>query len=522
MTYSHVSINRKKEKTVINGLSFSFMGFRSEAKYQSLQRSESTFGRPAVRVVDPDRPFQCRLCTKSYKSKRILKVHLITHSDDRPFRCEFCDKRFKLRSVLGTHVKMIHEGIKRFRGRNVQCDRCPKTFFTVQALEDHEYTHTGVKKYTCHLCDSRYATKNSITLHIKRVHLGERTRARSVSERKGDDVTKCQCHICGASYFHRSSLGTHMRTVHMGATDKKVRKERKEKEDPTKIKIGEETRYQCHICGASFSHKSSLGHHIKYVHGVKPETSRRTDANYVPRPEGDRPFACDQCPKTYKLRKQLNVHLRTHLEDRPYACEFCDKRFKLNFVMTEHVRKVHYGNRRTMCAYCPRTFCSGQGHDYHEYTVHGIKKFVCDFCGSAHGTKSILAGHIARVHEDREKLQCHLCGSQYADSSSLSKHVRYIHGDAKPKCEICDKTFSCLEILKSHMNNHNQEKPYACEYCNKSFASNVVLKIHIRTHTGEAPYECSICAKTFKQRTNLTTHFRKHHIIVVTGTEECE
>lgn len=51
--------------------------------------------------------FQCTICSKTFKSARILRGHLNLHAE-RNFSCEICGKRFGRRYHVKVHMK-IHE-----------------------------------------------------------------------------------------------------------------------------------------------------------------------------------------------------------------------------------------------------------------------------------------------------------------------------------------------------------------------------------------------------------------------------
>lgn len=236
----------------------------------------------------------------------------------------------------------------------------------------------------------------------------------------------------------------------------------------------------------------------------------------------DKPYACKMCPKTYKLKRELNRHLVSHTDKKRYQCELCDSRFQYPYLLSKHIKHVHqrvkYEKKYNFkCELCPREFYSRQGLENHQYQHTRIKKFICDLCGSRQGTKGNLTDHIKRVHNTdpstKTKVQCHICGASFVDQKTLGHHISYLHGDGKPKCHICGKIVSSKEVLRFHINYHTGEKPFNCQYCTKSFASKYVMRLHERTHTGEAPYKCDQCPKTFKQRTALTSHLKSKHII---------
>jgi uncharacterized Zn-finger protein len=65
--------------------------------------------------------FSCETCKQSFKHKRALKLHVLTHSGVRPFSCDVCKKSFKLHEELKVHFR-THTGERPF-----SCDICKKS-----------------------------------------------------------------------------------------------------------------------------------------------------------------------------------------------------------------------------------------------------------------------------------------------------------------------------------------------------------------------------------------------------------
>jgi uncharacterized Zn-finger protein len=59
-----------------------------------------------------------------------------------------------------------------FLCRPFVCKSCGASFKTKANLLNHQPTHTGEKKYFCELCGQQFAHKTSLTLHY-RWHTGE-------------------------------------------------------------------------------------------------------------------------------------------------------------------------------------------------------------------------------------------------------------------------------------------------------------------------------------------------------------
>ena len=79
--------------------------------------------------------FECTQCGKSYMSKHALEEHLYTHVGMRPFACPYCAASFNHRKSLRRHVQ-LHNNVKRF-----DCPQCSKTFVRKDALESHLRIH---------------------------------------------------------------------------------------------------------------------------------------------------------------------------------------------------------------------------------------------------------------------------------------------------------------------------------------------------------------------------------------------
>jgi len=71
----------------------------------------------------------CKLCGKSYASKRILRTHVRRfHEKSLACKCEICGKQFSTKSVLPRHMRNVHkievsskEKIEKIKGQNENC-----------------------------------------------------------------------------------------------------------------------------------------------------------------------------------------------------------------------------------------------------------------------------------------------------------------------------------------------------------------------------------------------------------------
>ena len=56
-----------------------------------------------------DPVFKCSYCEKKLKTKLTLVAHEREHTGERPFECKICGKGFKSQGVLYTHRKDVHK-----------------------------------------------------------------------------------------------------------------------------------------------------------------------------------------------------------------------------------------------------------------------------------------------------------------------------------------------------------------------------------------------------------------------------
>ena len=58
-------------------------------------------------------------------------------------------------------------------------------------------------------------------------------------------------------------------------------------------------------------------------------------------------FKCDECGKTFRNKKQLEVHEKKHQK---FECEECDSEFSYEGLLERHIEAVH-GDMKIFCHY---------------------------------------------------------------------------------------------------------------------------------------------------------------------------
>ncbi|MDD9950981.1 MAG: C2H2-type zinc finger protein [Zetaproteobacteria bacterium] len=139
------------------------------------------------------------------------------------FPCDQCTKKYASRDHLKRHVRTIH---KRKLKAQIRCPLCLATFATKLSMSLHvKAEHKGARKHCPH-CPALFKQKSGLNTHIKAQHKKERV----------------PCPECSATFTQASSMRKHWKTQHQG--EKKP----------------------CPHCAATFSSPSNLSRHLQSMH----------------------------------------------------------------------------------------------------------------------------------------------------------------------------------------------------------------------------------------------------------------
>lgn len=267
----------------------------------------------------------------------------------------------------------------------------------------------------------------------------------------------------------------------------------------------------------------------------KPYAGAR--AQQVDDGSGRRPFACDQCGRTYRHAGSLANHKNLH-KIGEYHCNVCNSTYPNRLAMKNHLR-MHFALKKYSCQDCGRGFRNQRQLETH--TSNQLCKdlpgpsmqpqmapppsYECNGCSECFRSSSDLASHncsaqlpsssaalnmdpgdLGSPEREERPFACDLCGCSYKHASSLLNH-KNTHKTGNFSCSYCDKPYTNYMALRNHMRIHTQKKRHICSTCGKAFRLARFLRNHQRVHEeGHARFGCPTCGKSFQGRSGLARH----------------
>lgn len=221
----------------------------------------------------------------------------------------------------------------------------------------------------------------------------------------------------------------------------------------TPVPVIKNGKHKCPTCGKGFDKKTYLKRH-QLTH---EEAKLKCDI------EG--------CEKRYIRRDHLAVHkLNAHADYRAFTCpvENCRKRYHREDFLKKHMDSQHSSSSfKVVCDICSKTFKSKKYLNTHMKTHENQKQIVCKVCNAVFTDRALMTDHITKAHPDEKPYLCSECGLRFIRNDYLVVHMRRHLGIKPYKCKFCGKGFPRATDVNVHEKYHTNEKTHLCTTCGK-------------------------------------------------------
>lgn len=250
--------------------------------------------KPSLSDLNSSNPFVCQQCGRSFTAIHYLRRHETIHSKAKIYTCSICPHAFGNGYLLSLHERNVHAIRHRRRRRGYAVQK--RRQITTRIVPD--------KPFQCPLCIRSFADRHALTLH-EQVHNGGRL---------------FPCSHCDRVFTYLHALKNHER-IHVSVKS-----------------------LPCSYCGKLFSMLARLKlherkHRSELVVQAEQRSLKAARIAAVSDSSEEKEFTCPECPKSFRLKHTLQIHMRQHTGEKPYACGICDYRGAQKVSLSCHMRK---------------------------------------------------------------------------------------------------------------------------------------------------------------------------------------
>ncbi|XP_060809240.1 zinc finger protein 286A isoform X1 [Amyelois transitella] len=168
--------------------------------------------------------YRCKICNKGFVNKNTLRGHMCRHNEG-VFQCSKCSKIFSTRCHMVSHERVVHV----LKNKVLKCRYCLEKFVDAVQRRNHETAEHGAEpvSFVCCECNNVYGSQRGLTSHVKRCHLKLRPHKCALCGKSFFKKTALQnhmvshtgekrfeCHVCGKCYGTRNNLRFHVQRKH--------------------------------------------------------------------------------------------------------------------------------------------------------------------------------------------------------------------------------------------------------------------------------------------------------------------
>ncbi len=288
----------------------------------------------------------------SLLSCSFLKITAASMSEDKHLQEELINSTMPLAALKKTYV----------------FEESDKSYDLKDSLAAHKESKDSgnvfEEELICHLCDYTTHTQALLNQHkLSKKHAQNILLQEPEKISKDDQITlqgfltKHICNECDQSFNLKNTLAKHKKSKHSGIAS--------EKECICTL-----CNYATHTKNALAIHKKSKQHAQNILKQNLDEVSYH-DQKFI---EGFlTKYTCDQCDKSFNLKKSLANHKKIKYSGILFTCDQCDYTTDAAGNMCRHEERIHYKTRAYKCTECDFSSSEAGYLKKHSEVVHPNK-----------------------------------------------------------------------------------------------------------------------------------------------------
>lgn len=250
------------------------------------------------------RRYECYLCrfTRFGLSYSKFRRHMLTHIGEKYNKCKGCSDTFSTPDLLARHISDQHPHLL-----SLLCMICYRPFNTKSARDTHQ-AKCLKRRIECYVCHFSPRTMQQLRAHMTRSHTGEK---------------KFHCHLCPRKFGIKNNLDNHINSHTMKSLvqcqycSKKFSHIKYKKKHEFRCKQV----FECYLC-------KEILPSFAILHGV-----------HIRKHLGARPYDCTHCPKKFTSIRCYKLHvIAQHLSAYRFQCNMCNGNIKNNKDVMSHQR----------------------------------------------------------------------------------------------------------------------------------------------------------------------------------------
>ena len=164
-------------------------------------------------------------------------------------------------------------------------------------------------------------------------------------------------------------------------------------------------------------------------------------------------YPCNECGKEFATIITLQRHENIHTGRKDDICDVCNKAFRQNGGGLYAHKRYYCKNsvKLEACENCPKKFSTKGDLNRHKILHTGEKPFKCDICMQLFSRAGNLKSHMNSTHFFEKAFQCNVCDAKFTRSNHIKDHMM-THTDERPfDCELCGNSFRRKRDLAYHI-----------------------------------------------------------------------